>query len=167
MFGDAERNSGLPLNYVPQTRRCGPTLGTLVIDALRLEADPSLLLLSLGRCEPQTSFPFPPDPRAEAGPGPRRSGSFCLAVTVDSLLSLAPGAPGWLHLPGFHPKADAEQCARPASVRGMKPAATLHAGASCLAGEKREDLRPSRGRSASPPPRFMTLSSGVSRVGVC
>lgn len=47
MFGDAERNSGLPLNYVPQTRRCGPTLGTLVIDSLRLEADPSLLLLSL------------------------------------------------------------------------------------------------------------------------
>lgn len=165
MFGDAERNSGLPLNYVPQTRRCGPTLGTLVIDSLRLEADPSLLLLSLGRCEPQASFP--PDPFAEAGPGPRRSGSFCLAVTLDSLLSLAPGAPGWLRLPGFHPEADAEQHARPASVRGMKPAAMLHSGASCPAGEKREDLRPSRGRSASPPPRFMTLSSGVSRVGVC
>ena len=29
---DAERNAGLPLDYVPRPRRCGPELGTLVVD---------------------------------------------------------------------------------------------------------------------------------------
>lgn len=152
MFGDAERNSGLPLNCVLRTRRCGPTLGTLVTGSLRLEADPSLLLLSLGCCEPQTSFP--PDRRAEAGPGPRRSRSSCLPVTLDSLLSLAPGAPGWLRLPGFHPGADAEQRTRPARVQGMNPPAVLHAGTGCPAGEKRVRARiyghPGAGQLARP-----------------
>lgn len=167
MFGDAERNSGLPLNCVLRTRRCGPTLGTLVTGSLRLEADPSLLLLSLGCCEPQTSFP--PDRRAEAGPGPRRSRSSCLPVTLDSLLSLAPGAPGWLRLPGFHPGADAEQRTRPARVQGMNPRRCCTQGPAVRL-ERRACARgftAIQGPVSLPAPRFMTVSSGVSRIGVC
>lgn len=160
MFGDAERNSGLPLNCVLRTPRCGPTLGTLVTGSLRLEADPSLLLLSLGRCEPQTSFP--PDPRAEAGPGPRCSGSSCLPVTLDSCLWLLGPRGGFAFQVSTWGLTQNNAPARPACSGNETRGGAARRGR--LSGWRearaRENLRPSRGWSACPPPRFMTLSSG-------